>query len=268
MAKALPADIQDRLVEPESQATGREGRRLRGFSGLLLLLALAFAAWQFAYWEPRLLPVRVIEVKGELHHHSSQLLTETIGERLRGGILTADLWDLKQAAEDLAWVGSASIRRVWPDRLEVQVAEHRPVGRWNGDGLVTAEGKVFHPKSRTIPAGLPALEGEDHRSQEVVERYLDWRDRLMLSGHLIQTLSVDPRGAWRIELVSGPRLELGSQHVEERLARFLRSSAQLEAAGTVRVVDLRYANGFAVRWQQRAQAPGATIDKGRTPKRG
>ena len=268
MATALPADIQERLVEPDAPAPAREGRRLRGLTGPLLLVAIAFAAWQFAYWEPRLLPVRVIEVKGELHHHSSELLTETIGERLRGGILTAELWDLKQAAEDLAWVGSASVRRVWPDRLEVQVAEHRPVARWNDDGLVTAEGLVFHPKSGTVPAGLPTLEGEDHRARAVVERYLEWRDRLMLAGHLVQTLAVDPRGAWRVELVSGPRLELGSQHVEERLSRFIRSSAQLEAAGTVRVVDLRYANGFAVRWQQRTKAPGTTIDKGRTPKRG
>jgi cell division protein FtsQ len=132
---------------------------------------MASGAWLLGHWEPQLLPVRIIEVEGELHHHSSQLLQETISERLSGGILTADLKDLKQAAEDLAWVGRASVRRVWPDRLQVEVEEHRPIARWNRDGLVTAEGIVFRPGTGTVPAGLPLLEGEDRRAPEVVKRY-------------------------------------------------------------------------------------------------
>ena len=50
-------------------------RRLsqRTLTGLLLLGALVGGIWAFGYWEPRLLPVRVIEVQGELHHHSSEL---------------------------------------------------------------------------------------------------------------------------------------------------------------------------------------------------
>jgi cell division protein FtsQ len=235
---------------------------------LLLLALLAGAIWQFAYWEPRLLPVRVIEVQGDLHHHSSELLRMTISERLTAGILTTDLWDIKQAAEDLAWVGAASVRRVWPDRLQVRVEEHKPIARWNGDGLVTAQGLVFHPQSGTIPAGLPTLEGGEDRAPAVAARYLEWRDRLMLVGHLVQTLSVDARGAWTLDLVSGPRLELGSTHIEERLQRFINSIGQLEAAGPPKVVDLRYAKGFAVRWEQRAQAPTQTDKTARPRKRG
>lgn len=243
---------------------------MRTLTGLLLLAGLAGAAWQFAYWEPRLLPVRVIEVQGELHHHSSERLQKIIGERLSGGILTADLRDLKAAAEELEWVGAASIRRVWPDQLQVQVQEHKPVARWNGDGLVTAEGLVFRPRSGTIPAGLPTLEGDDPRSAEVVARYLKWRDELMLIGHLIETLGVDARGAWRLDLVSGPTLELGTASTELRLRRFINSAAQLEAAGQPKRVDLRYSNGFAVKWEQRAQAqvPADTDQQKRPSKRG
>ena len=254
---------------PETEPAPRRAG-MRTLTGLLLLTALVGAAWQFAYWEPRLLPVRVIEVQGELHHHSSELLQKIIAERLKGGILTADLWDLMRAAEDLAWVGAASIRRVWPDQLQVRVEEHKPVARWNGDGLVTTEGVVFRPRSGTIPAGLPTLEGDDQRSAEVVSRYLKWRDELMLVGHLIETLGVDARGAWRLDLVSGPTLELGTANIEQRLRRFINSTAQLEAAGQPKRVDLRYANGFAVKWEQRAQeqAPAKTDRKGRPRNRG
>jgi cell division protein FtsQ len=230
---------------------------MRALTGLLVLGGLAAGAWQFAYWEPRLLPVRVIEVQGELHHHSSQMLQQTIGERLKGGILTADLTDLKEAADQISWVGGASIRRVWPDRLEVRVEEHKPVARWNDKDLVTAEGLVFHPRGGAVPAGLPTLEGEDRRAPEVVARYMKWRDDLMLVGHLIQVLGVDARGAWSLELVSGARLELGTGDVEQRLQRFLANAAQLEAAGEPKIVDLRYSNGFSVTWRRGATAQSA-----------
>ncbi|MBK1716466.1 cell division protein FtsQ [Thiocystis violacea] len=210
--------------------------------------------WLLGQWEPRLLPIRVIQVEGELHHHSSQLLQENLGERLRGGILTANLADLKTAAEDLPWVGRASLRRIWPDTLRVRVEEHRPIARWNLDGLVTAEGVVFRPGGGTIPPGLPLLEGDDARAPEVTARYLKWREELMLVGHLIQTLSVDPRGDWRVALVMGTELRLGTGLVEERLSRYIASAPQLEAAGKPLMVDLRYSNGFSVKWAPNADS--------------
>jgi len=237
---------------PTPQPAPRRAR-LRAFTGLALLGAMAGGVWAFGYWEPRLLPVRTIEVQGELHHRSSELLRETLGQRLQGGFLTADLTDLKRAAEGLPWVGGASIRRVWPDRLQVRVLEHRPVARWKGDGLVTAEGVVFRPRGQ-VPAGLPLLEGDEARARELVERYLKWRDALMLAGQLIDTLGVDARGAWYLDLVSNTRLELGTNDIERRLTRFIAAVPQLEAAGRARVVDLRYSNGFAVKWAGSAVA--------------
>ena len=244
---------------PEPASTGTRRTRLRALTGLLLLVAMGGGVWAFGYWEPRLLPVRLIEVQGELHHHSSELLQQTIGERLSGGILTADLEDLKRAAEDLPWVGKASLRRVWPDRLQVRVEEHKPAARWGRDGLVTAQGLVFHPRTGTVPAGLPMLEGDEARAPELVSRYLQWRDDLMLAGQLIDGVAVDARGAWRLDLVSGTRLELGTDQIEQRLARFIGAVAQLEAAGQTEVVDMRYSNGFAVKWAHSAETPAESV---------
>lgn len=239
---------------------------MRALTGALVLGVLAAGAWQFAYWEPRLLPIRVIEVQGELHHHSSQMLQQRIGEHLKGGILTANLTNLREAAGEIPWVGGASIRRVWPDRLQVRVEEHKPIARWNDKELVTAEGLVFHPRGGAVPAGLPTLEGDNRRAPEVVARYLKWRDDLMLAGHLIQVLGVDPRGSWTLELVSGVHLELGTEHVEPRLRRFLANAAQLEAAGEPRVVDLRYSNGFSVTWRRGATAQAAALTTEAAPR--
>jgi cell division protein FtsQ len=239
---------------PADPAPARQTARARALTGLMLLAVMLGGVWAFGYWEPRLLPVRLIEVQGEVHHHSSEQLRDTLVQRLRGGFLTADLWDLKQAAEGIAWVGSAGIHRVWPDRLVVRVNEHKPVARWKGDGLVTADGVIFHPRAGTVPAGLPLLEGDDSRARELVERYIKWRDQLMLAGQLIDSLSVDARGAWRVGLVSKARLELGTKDIEQRLARYISAAPQLDAAGRAELVDLRYSNGFAVKWASNTTA--------------
>jgi cell division protein FtsQ len=226
----------------------RLGSRLRALLGMLIFAVLGGAGWLLQRWEPVLLPIRVIQIEGEVHHHSSQHLQEQLTERLRGGILSADLVDLKRAAEDLPWVGQASLRRIWPDTLRVQVQEYRPIARWNQDGLVTADGIVFRPHGGTIPSNLPLLEGNDKRAPEITARYQQWRAAFERIGQGIQSLSVDPRGDWRLELLSGAELRLGTTMVEERLARYLASAPQLDAAGRPLTVDLRYSNGFSVKW--------------------
>lgn len=140
------------------------------------------------------------------------------------------------------------------------------MARWNDGNLVTAEGLVFHPREGTVPAGLPTLEGEDRRAPEVVGRYLQWRDELMLVGHLIQTLGVDARGSWSLDLVSGVRLELGTEHIDQRLQRFMANVAQLEAAGQPKIVDLRYSNGFSVTWRRSAPTLPAQAPEDQTAK--
>ena len=76
------APILPNLLDP---APPPRRSRLRALTGLALLAAMAGGIWAFGYWEPRLLPVQMIEVQGELHHNSSQQLRETLAQRLRGG---------------------------------------------------------------------------------------------------------------------------------------------------------------------------------------
>jgi cell division protein FtsQ len=252
------------IAAPLAAKSGQSGfSGLRAMLALLVVMAIGVAGWLFNDWEPRLLPIRVIEVKGELHHYSSQLLQKTLTARLRGGLLTVDLLELKAAAEDLSWVGHASLRRVWPDRLEVEVEEYRPLARWNQDSLVTATGIVFKKGTGIVPEGLAQLEAEEPRAPEVVARYQEWREALRHIGHAITVLSVDSRGDWQVELAKGTRLRLGTDTVEERFARFIASAPQLEAAGHPLRVDLRYRNGFAVKWAPNVEPAVPTPNKDR-----
>ena len=71
-------------------------------------------------------------------------------------------------------------------------------------------------------------------------------------------LRLDARGAWTLELEQGPLVHLGSRDLAARVERFLRLFPRLMASGAGRmaVVDMRYANGLAVRWQPVEVAAG------------
>lgn len=231
---------------------------VRLFVALSLILALGAALWLAAEWEPRVLPIRVINVDGEMRSLSRQALQEQVASHLTGGILSQDLETLRAGVQALPWVRDASLRRVWPDRLILEVSERQAIARWGEDGLVTREGEIFHPQDRLVPAGLPRLSGPDEQAVEVVDRLMRWQSRLADQGLLIDSLACDRRGDWTLELLGGPVLHFGTEQLEQRLARLLLALPRIEAVAAPQRIDLRYSNGLAVLWD------ATDNDKGRS----
>jgi cell division protein FtsQ len=220
----------------------------RGLFAALLTGLMTGGGYLLLQWEPHYLPVRVVKVNGTLRHLSRERLVQTVVGHLRGGILTQDLTVLKRAVEAMPWVRSVSLRRVWPDRLELDVSERRPLARWGDHGLVTAQGLVFRPKEEAQPPGLPLLAGTDAQAPLVVARFETWRRRLAAVGLNLDALTCDERGAWAMAFAAGLEVRLGVSEVQQRFERFLYAYPYLTAAGRAAAIDVRYSNGLAVRW--------------------
>lgn len=240
---------------------------LRWLATLLLALTMTGAGYLLWRWEPYLLPVREIAVDGEVHRDTSDALVKRVGEHLSRGLLTLDLAEIKASVEALPWVRAAGVRRLWPDRVELTVREHHPVALWGNDALVTGDGVVFRPPTGDLPAGLPRLSGADSRSELLARRLLDWAARVKPLGLGIDELRQDARGAWSMRLDNGIELAFGTRETEERLERFIGAYPHLAVVGHAAVVDLRYSNGFAVRWAG-ADELGMAGDRGNQWARG
>lgn len=225
------------------------GRRLvRWVWALGLLSLLGGGGYLLMLWEPRRLPVRLVTVDGALKYLSSHCLQDRVITQLDGGILTQDLAGLQTAVEAIPWVRSASLRRRWPDCLELRVVERVALARWGEGALVDADGVIFKPEEGDIPRGLPRLSGTDQDALELVKHLVDWEPRLRALGLEIETLARDARGAWTLRLSAGFSLALGKERVQERISRFIRVYPRLAATGMPSLIDMRYSNGLAIRW--------------------
>ena len=223
---------------------------------ILLLLALGLGAsglvsWLGEHWRtPRVLPLDTVRFDGELARVRESQLREALRGRLEGGFLGVEVAAVRRGVESLPWVATASVRRIWPDALQVTVREQKPVARWGGVALMNADGQVFQP--RTLPEQpLPALAGPPGSASRVLARFREFE--AMLSPVALQPtgLTLDERRAWTLELAGGGRIRLGREAVTERLRRFVAAWPALSEAQQKRLAqaDLRYPNGFALRWQ-------------------
>jgi cell division protein FtsQ len=141
----------------------------------------------------------------------------------------------------------------------VRVWERQPLARWGATSLISHRGESFTPAAGTLPAGLPVLSGPKGTEGLLVESLAHFGEVLAPAGLKVVVIEIDERGAWSVALDAGLAMRLGRDRIEERLRRF--ADVALPTLGDriqqVAYVDLRYGNGFAVRWRDSVPAPAA-----------
>ena len=255
LAVPLPADV--RLMNAVSAGVVALAAGVLVAAGLVWLLR---APW---------LPIRGIELEGELSRAGASAVRAVALLRLAGNLLGIDLQQARSAFEAVPWVRRAVVRRVWPDRLAVRLEEHRAVALWEGDStverLVNSHGEVFEANIGEIEdEGLPVLAGPPGSSA----RMLAMRERLRVAleplGRDIDRLQLSGRGSWSARLDNDAELELGrgsDDEVVARAERFVRTVPQVARhyGGPFVRADLRHPDGYAVRIRgmTTAAAPGS-----------
>ena len=228
----------------------RWGRWLRPIALLLGVIVVGAGIYQVT--RPQAFPVRTMRVSGDLQHVTREQLRQVVEPYMQAGLLRLDVAAVRAAVQALPWVYRASVRRVWPDVVAMTIEEQKPLAHWGTKGLVNADGELFMPgKIGKVAKGLPEFEGPDGSSQELTHRYAAMQRALSPLGLKITQLVLDQRRSWRLQLSNGMGLMLGREDFYPRLLRFVRVYADVLArqASEIERVDLRYTNGFAVRWK-------------------
>lgn len=214
-------------------------------------LAFAIAAVVLLVRSPWF-PVTQIDVTHPLQRTTKQEIEAATRGRIGANFFTVAPDEVRAALEQLPWVRRASVRRVWPDRLEVSLEEHVPFARWGDDALINTYGERF--SARLAASGesqLPVFLGPAGAEHEVAQRYARFADEVAPLGVGVERVVLTPRYAWQLRLSTGLHIMLGrdADAAQARLRKFI--DVYAGTLGRIprkhEYVDLRYPNGFALR---------------------
>jgi cell division protein FtsQ len=200
-------------------------------------------------------PVTQLTVQAEFKHVTAAEIRAAVRPRLGKGFFALDLDAVQKAVAALPWVESVEARKRWPDTLQLRIYERQPFARWNDKQLISRQGLVFDAPGAADLSTLPDLRGPDARLAEVVSFYAETRKAFAGTHLQINGVALTERGSWSISTATGALIVIGDrEQAGSRLHRFLDVYPQLIAGHTdgFAYADLRYTNGFAVRWPQTA----------------
>ena len=218
--------------------------------GFTLLLVLATQQGVRYLMDPANLPIRNIRIENRFRHLDRAVLQQRLAAAVDGGFFGVDLERVREAVLGLPWVAGARVTRVWPDKLLVEVEEQVPVARWNSDGLVNAGGEVFYPERKDDLALSLRFRGPVGKAGEMLAFYRRVQPGFRARGLEIREVGLDRRGEWYLGLEGGTTIMVGRDRKGPRIERLLGVYAVLNGEQrTIDRIDLRYEQGFAVRWR-------------------
>lgn len=239
---------------PEGEEVQAPGWRFqpRHLAWLLGLILALFAGWMIWKWlaDPRHLPVRSLQVEGNLQHVRPDWVRLQVQPLVAKGFLGTDPDAVRARVMQLPWVADASVWREWPDKLRIRIIEQQPVARWqNGQQiqLVNSMGQPFTVPLNQVPRGLPLLQGPAGQQALVLQRFMEANRIAQEADARLAVLTLDARGSWRCRIDPGIEVSLGRVEPFMRFQRWMAVYPQVRAyLGTKATVDLRYADGFAM----------------------
>ena len=154
-----------------------------------------------------------------------------------------DLDAVRDRTESLPWVDRAVVRRLWPNRIVVQVVETTPYALWQNEGqlhLLAETGALIVPveTALSIPAELKTYIGENApRDAKIIEATLEPYTEIWTR---VESLVQFPSGRWDLHMRNAAVVRLPVENVEaavKRLAKLDRETFILSRdLGTI---DLR-----------------------------
>jgi cell division protein FtsQ len=156
--------------------------------------------------------------------------------------------------EAIPWIAEATVRKLYPDRLQITITEREPFALWQSQGkvsVIAADGTVLSAAVEPRLATLPFVVGNGAAARAraflaVLDQFPAVRDQVRAS------IMVAER-RWNLRLKNGIDVRLPDTNIEQALAtltRFDREKSLLSR--DIVAVDLRLPDRVTVRLSEAA----------------
>ncbi len=185
-------------------------------------------------------------------------------------LLFLDVADARAKLEANPWIAEATVRKLYPDRLQITVTEREPFALWQQQGkvkVIAADGTVLSEKVEPRLASLSFVVGNGAAARArdflaVLDKYPSIRDSVRASIYVAER-------RWNLKLKNGVDVRLPETNLEGALATLARLDREKNLLSRdITAVDLRLADRLTVRLSDAvAQAREEAIKKN-TKKKG
>jgi cell division protein FtsQ len=184
-----------------------------------------------------------------LEYHDAEAVLTPIGVRPGGSLIGFDASNARRLLENMDWIASAKVLRMFPNQLEISLVERKPIAIWQRDGrhyVIDASGAAMSTLNPRRFSHLPMVTGEgaQHRIDDLVNLV---EAHPWLKSQLLGAARVGDR-RWTLVLDSGVSIALPENDAEHALRRLeaLDSKIGLLSKG-IRSVDLRLPDRITIR---------------------
>jgi cell division protein FtsQ len=223
---------------------------------LLKIIVIMALFTSLVYAVKQVVPIKHVKVSGEFQHLSKDEIQSALEPLVDVGFFDVNVQAIHDTLTEMTWVESASVSRVWSDKIDVKIKEKHPFVRWSDNNLVDNKGNLINPKEIESFSNLPILYGVDGQEAKSLEIMKGVNTALSDQEMSMAEFSINNRWAWKIKLTTGLEILLGRTEQLKKLQRFMKTIDVLgrEQINAMAVVDLRYPNGYAVSWKTDTQS--------------
>lgn len=261
---------------------------MKRYLGIIFVaLILGAVLWGIKSWllKPDTLPFEKIVLLNQLQAQDAEQLQLVASKAIDGGFFSQDIAQLREAIEKLPWVESVSIRKKWPQTLQLAINERQPIARWlsmdekaikpqhwqkkwHSQRMLSLKADIFdapmNKKQSAKFSNYRLLVGPESLAAKVLSECEQIAKKLSETQLEVKVCGLDLRRSWWVLLDQGFELRLGRNlqkgKYKSRLDDFVLAYEANLKPFTERIayIDLRYTNGFSMAWKK---APIALDDK-------
>ncbi|WP_455481613.1 cell division protein FtsQ/DivIB [Bartonella sp. B35(2025)] len=195
-----------------------------------------------------------------------QEILRILGLDVSPSILDFDVDKARSILEQQAWIQSANVQKIYPNRVRITLVEREPYAVWQHDGMmdiIDSTGSVIVPFQRGLVRNLPFIIG--HGAQNTAKAFIQ-----ALSGypqfydHIRAYIRVGDR-RWDLILDNGVRVMLPENDAFERLTFLIKTGAVQDLfSRDILSIDLRLSDRITVSLSDEAlERHGATVEEER-----
>jgi len=226
-------------------------RFIRKFLILALILTVfaTLAIYVVGKTDKKIDKVDVVSNDGLVYISKQDLIKKVIDISKDKEWFDIDTEEVENYLYSMKGVDYTLVKKVWPSTLVIYMYDHKPVAYWNNNQLLLDNMEIISPVVFSYNGALIHIDSTDSEDSDYI--YQTYQELEVIAKQRdAEIIKISYKGnQFSLLLDNDARIILGSAKLTKRLILFFDSYKKVKNYQAVKYFDMRYDDGFAVRYK-------------------